>query len=312
MGARILEIGASVGTPLALAGFIVAVLYLLYRLVIKQQLTQLLAQQLAKLLDRIAFYLFILALVALVLGVSAYVLVNLIPPSEASAEAVQLEQRARDHLNNGYYPDALKAADRLTKLRPRYATAFLLKGTAHFKLREYSSALGAFQTAAAFERSSPPSDLYLSARYNEGAALAVIGDYGGAQKIFEELVKAEPNDMAVRYNLASVNLLAGDYTAAKTTYELVYKNDPRRKAKAVFGIGLSEMLGTSTPEAQLKGLDHFREAVCIEPNLRGVFLGTVRDDAGGTYEPYLPLLQRLRGTNSYDAFIKGLQEGKTC
>lgn len=223
-----------------------------------------------------------------------------------SAEALRLEQEARQHLVQGYYADALKEAEQLVKLRPDYAVAFRLKGTAHFKLREYSSALTAFQRALEFE---PKSTAVL---FNKAAVLAMLGDHRGARQIFEELREADPQDMAVRYNLAAVNLLSGDYAAARPEYAVVYRAGGERKPRAALGLGLSEILAAKSGEPVPKGLEYLREAVCLAPRLRGVFLGTLQADAEETYEGYISRLRGLEGREFYDAFLKEIREGKVC
>ena len=81
MEATILGIGAKIGTPLALAGFAVAILYLLYRAVLRSGLlTTVNASHTFRVLNRILTFVFVLALVAIVLGVSAYLATSLIEP----------------------------------------------------------------------------------------------------------------------------------------------------------------------------------------------------------------------------------------
>ena len=298
----VLRIAASIGTPLALAGFTVGVLYLVYRLVLTRQLSRVLPEHTFRLLSTVTRYVFVLALVALVLGISAYVAVTIFPPS-VSAAALHVEQEARQHLATGYYEEALKESTELTKLRPQFGTAFRLKGNAHFKLMEYSSALQAFQRALDLE---PNSTVTL---FNKGAVLTVMGDYAGAREIFKKLLDIDPNDMSIRYNLAEAYLLSGDHVVAAENYKVVYRSGGARKARAALGLGLAEVLGAHSLDP---GRPYFREAVCLDPKLRGVFAGTLRVDSEGTYEPYISLLRTFRGWPNYDPLVRELEGGNVC
>jgi len=62
--------------------------------------------------------------------------------SVKAKKSSQLEQDIRQHLSQGYYADALKESAELVAVDNNSAVARKLKGTAHFKLGEFSSAIG--------------------------------------------------------------------------------------------------------------------------------------------------------------------------
>lgn len=69
------EIASAVKTPLALAGIVVVVLYLIFKGILKLNIyPELTRRDTFQLLNRIMTYLFILALIAIVLGFIAYIL----------------------------------------------------------------------------------------------------------------------------------------------------------------------------------------------------------------------------------------------
>jgi len=99
---NLLNIGASVGTPLALAGLVVTVLYLIYRAILKGKFSRILPEHTYMLLDRMARYAFYLALTSIVLGVSAYLAVRLYgKASGVSTDALKLQGEASQHLEQG-------------------------------------------------------------------------------------------------------------------------------------------------------------------------------------------------------------------
>jgi len=236
-------------------------------------------------------------------------MVRTAPPildSTASDRTTTLEQDIRGHLRDGYYEDALHEAEKLCTLRPQSSAAFRLKGEAHFKLNENQSALDAFAAAAKLD---PKSSV---AAFDEGAALAAMGQYTSAKRIFEQLRDADPGDMSIQYSLASVALLSGDYAAAKNGYEVVYNSRAKQKAASAIGLGLSEALGGKTPDSLEPALRHMRQALCLEPNLRGVFLGEPPEDPTQNYDGYVHLLDGLKKFSAYNQFLENVREGKEC
>jgi len=147
----------------------------------------------------------------------------------------------------------------------------------------------------------------------------VLGRYPEARAILEQLKESDPSDMDVQYNLAGVELLSGHYTAAAEAYTPVYNAGQRSKASAATGLGISVIMNqmsvtgsTSDAQAIFRGIAYFREAVCLQPGLRGVFIGGIPEGTDENYEGYSKFLQRLQGGSEYDAFLADLRAGKTC
>src|SRR6266446_280152 len=85
METSILEIATKVSTPLALAGITTGILYLLYRLLLKSGLlSQVGTTHSFRIINRVVTFLFILALVATILGISGYIAVLIIQPVRQS------------------------------------------------------------------------------------------------------------------------------------------------------------------------------------------------------------------------------------
>lgn len=86
----IFEIASKISTPLGLAGFIAAALFLIFRAVVKRDIFPRLNQAFgAKILLRIITFLFVLALVAIVLGCIAFV-VSLFAENHRAPDSVKV------------------------------------------------------------------------------------------------------------------------------------------------------------------------------------------------------------------------------
>lgn len=84
---KILGIAAKVGTPLALAGLTIAILFLLYRTVIRSGLLSTVrASHTFIILNRILTFVFVLSLIAIVLGVASYLATSLIEPPRKTSD----------------------------------------------------------------------------------------------------------------------------------------------------------------------------------------------------------------------------------
>lgn len=227
--------------------------------------------------------------------------------SGRSPESLKLELEARQHLLQGYYRMALKEADQLIQIKPQYETAYKLKGHAHFKLGEYLSAVEAFQDALKIDPK------FSAAQFGKGAALLELGEYQRAKVVYELLFEQSPSDVMVRFNLALSCLLSGDYMAAESHFIQIYmKEGGYLKAQAAIGLGLSEKFGGSKPESALRWSALFKESICITPQLRGVFEGTTQEVNEEGYALYLNLLNRMRGTPSYQVFLANLKKRNLC
>lgn len=103
---RILRLIPSIRRPLALTGLVVVVLYGVYRLILTLPIfSQIDDVQTFVLVDRIALYLFILALVAIVLSIFAYFGVRLL-----TQRSIQSEETAESAPQNGLSPGQIVPA----------------------------------------------------------------------------------------------------------------------------------------------------------------------------------------------------------
>lgn len=225
-----------------------------------------------------------------------------------------LEAQIRQHLMTGYYSEALSESRQFIQDAPKNPAAYQLEGYAHIKLHEYDSALQSFQKSLDLDPTYYPA---LSAK---GSALLHLGDYKGAQEIFETLKTTHPDDLIVRYNLAGVEMVLGLYQQAETELNYVY-NSPSGQAyrgETALGLGISEMLsgapgaGHSVNSDSPDAIAHFQQAVCLRPDLRGVFLGERTEDPSENYEDYISLIKKFSSNRSYAKFVRGLRAGKTC
>ena len=92
MDASILEVGARLTTPLGLAGFALAILYLIYRVLLRGRLLSRIGSTHSfQIINRIITYVFILSIVTIVLGLGGHFATKLqgvihIPHSEFSGD----------------------------------------------------------------------------------------------------------------------------------------------------------------------------------------------------------------------------------
>jgi len=93
---RIFEIAANISTPLALAGFFAAVFFFIVRQIIKRNIFPKLTAHLgADIIKLILLYLFVLSLVAMVLGFAGFIIVRLVPPAKSASVVCPLLKGAR-------------------------------------------------------------------------------------------------------------------------------------------------------------------------------------------------------------------------
>jgi hypothetical protein len=87
MDASILEVATKVSTPLALAGITLSFLYLIYRLLLRSQLlSHLGATHSFRIVNRVITYLFVLAIISIILGVGAFVVTHGSPQRRAGSQ----------------------------------------------------------------------------------------------------------------------------------------------------------------------------------------------------------------------------------
>jgi len=101
MPTSLFQIAAKISTPLALAGIIVVVLYLLYRLFLKSAfLSKISPQSSFKLLNRFITYIFILALAATFLGILGHYVVKIFQPKMGRSDIIDKMDERRNSLSS--------------------------------------------------------------------------------------------------------------------------------------------------------------------------------------------------------------------
>jgi phosphate transport system substrate-binding protein len=258
-------------------------------------------------------YLLLIMLITAILLTLIWLLPRVFSRDRGTSEESRLEGEVRDHLNHGYYSMALRETEELISINPSSAMAYKLKGNAHFALQEYTSALEAFQHSIDID---PTRHLGL---FGKGAVLAVLGRYDEAKGIFEGLNRDSPSDMNVLYNLAGLELLLGNYSVAKTDYESIYNSQSELKASAAIGLGMSLMLPQTTAEPPVndspvvsKSMGYFRDAVCLKPELRGIFLDGSHQNVRENFDGYIRLLPKFQNISAFQAFLNHLRAGQSC
>lgn len=304
------QIGAAITSPIALAGFAIAVFSIILRQVLAKRMASLGKTHAYRLLSQIAFYGFIIALVTVVLGMWIYMrgaTENVDPKASA------LESEIRHHLDNAFYTDAAKEADQLIQLRPDYAVAYKLKGHALFKQGEHNAALAQFDRALELDPS------FTAARFDKAATLMTMKRYDEARVIFEDLSARDATDIDARYNLVSLKLLTGDYKGAAEGYAQLYElRKGVDRSQAALGRGVSELMwlymSPTRDEAAIDGaVGHLRHALDLNPYLRGVFLGILDQDQRHQYDGFISLLKQIemleqeQTVNKYRAFVANLR-----
>jgi hypothetical protein len=97
--AGLFEVAAQIATPLSLAGIVVIVLFLLYRQLIAGPLAAQLSQSHSfRIVNRLVTYVFILGLLAIVIGIGAFLVVKFLP---APTDALLRGQKHLESLQTG-------------------------------------------------------------------------------------------------------------------------------------------------------------------------------------------------------------------
>jgi len=90
---------------------------------------------------------------------------------------------------------ALVRAERATRLDPKHAVAWYLRGRAHYELERYDEAEQDFRHAVLADGS------LVEARGAIGQIRAIRGDYAAAAEQFNEVLRRDPNNVPARENL---------------------------------------------------------------------------------------------------------------
>jgi superkiller protein 3 len=113
-----------------------------------------------------------------------------------------------------------------------------------------------------FDKLSGLNPSSIAAKANLGAAAANAGDLPKAIGAWKDVVRAEPNRVAVRLDLANALFETGDVEGARYHYTQVLGTN-KRNGEALNGIGLCHLRGNRLPQAEAA----FRSALEAEPKL---------------------------------------------
>jgi tetratricopeptide (TPR) repeat protein len=114
----------------------------------------------------------------------------------------------------GRYKDALEMLERVIALDPRNVTAQNILGYTYVKLEEYDRALEVFSELCA----TAPRSL-LGARINLGNAYDHAGRFDEAERVYEDVLRFEPNNFLARWNRAHLVLGRQDFEHGWQDYE---------------------------------------------------------------------------------------------
>ncbi len=186
---KIFEIASNISTPLALSGFIAAILFLIFRKILSLSIFSKLAKkESTEIIKRIIFYLFILAVISMILGFFGYILKSYNKPIDEENST----------LNTAYQESLFQASQEL-----RYNTEYLEDVKNYINNDKAFEPVGTIQTQKTM--------LLLNKHYESVTRLA----YGEQKDIYQLATKL--NDIG--------NILNGfksrkDYKKWNATYEM--------------------------------------------------------------------------------------------
>ena len=215
----LLRVASKVGTPLALAGIIVIILYALYKQVLALKLfTRIGADPTSRLLQNVLNKLFWLAIIALILGVTSYLLTALFPPSTPSHSSEDGNSRGitagRDVLVNA--PGGVmqtgpgSVVNQIQGIPPEeYARLAKELGVTQAALESFFKILE--------QQRVPPEDLDSKLR-------EIAASYKRLQAQLQQFLSEDPAVMALRQQ-ASQALEAGDFAQVETLLRQAQERD---------------------------------------------------------------------------------------
>ncbi|HYG35201.1 MAG TPA: tetratricopeptide repeat protein, partial [Clostridia bacterium] len=129
------------------------------------------------------------------------------------------------YMDFGHYSNALTTIDQQLKIRPNNEGALFYKGNACLQLNEFGPAIDALTRLLNLETNTTSTvrqlSLFMRARAYMGSDRLDL-----AQKDYEILAQALPNEFPVYYDLGEIAYRKKDTRAAIRNYELYLKNAP--------------------------------------------------------------------------------------
>lgn len=120
---------------------------------------------------------------------------------------------------NSQYKEAIDAYQKVIKVKPDMAYAYLKIGTVYDRMNNPSEAVKAFKEAQKYMPKNPV--LY----NNMGVAYGKLGKYGEEVESLKKAVRLRPNYTAARYNLGMTYLKMKNTKAATKEYEALKEFD---------------------------------------------------------------------------------------
>jgi tetratricopeptide (TPR) repeat protein len=143
----------------------------------------------------------------------------------AAGSAVSLYENGITEQNAENWYDASQYFIEATQANPAYADAWFRLAQCTYQLGQYDLVLQYLDTAERFKKQS--SDI----KNLRGMAYLSLGRMNDARKLFQEVLKAEPNDIDARFGLAELDLADGRLTGAETWYrQALSRQGTNRKA----------------------------------------------------------------------------------
>ena len=141
-----------------------------------------------------------------------------------------LSQKANTQRQAGHTDTAIETYLELQKLQPDDTTIASLLGELYLKVRDYPSAISAFQQVHTAQPTDEQAQRNLSAAYQQHAqALRNQRDYNTSATQLQKAVDLFPNDINLRLSLSQAYQHLGKYEQATSELEQILAQDPNNK-----------------------------------------------------------------------------------
>jgi tetratricopeptide (TPR) repeat protein len=151
-------------------------------------------------------------------------------------------------------PEAVPLLDRLLKLRPADPTAHAMRGVMAWKQRDCTAATAHFERSGAALATQP------EALREYGVCLVRLERLAAAERVFQQLVSANPAAASARRSLAAVQLMAERTQAALDSLQPLLKAEGADPETMALASAVYERLG-DTPNA----VASLRQAIVLSP-----------------------------------------------
>jgi tetratricopeptide (TPR) repeat protein len=257
MDSSILEVGAKLATPLSLAGFALAVLYLLYRVLLRGQLlSRLGATHSFRIINRVITFVFILAIVAMLLGLGGYFAGRLqgvikISSPELSGDMyftniTVIEKEYRQTQGRPLNQELKQKIERAINLA---------------KAGNYKNAIPVFEEVV---QKVPLASVY----NNLGVLSAATQNYEKARQAYNQAIEKNPEHQAAHLNLGLLDERQGRIDEAKRPI--------KETKKLESSIGLSQPATFQGVVAEMTRFDTTGGLLTLEVTYRNLGIDTVK------------------------------------